>query len=261
MDMESNIVKFPFGASCKPRVSKGAPEERDDLRELVREEIENLRGIRPAAESPTARNARLRIDRKEAWRMAEAAVQYWRARLDVQAAIERAQRLGIPEGRSHPADDDSRQPMVEKWRAALVRQLLTPAPDANSVKWKQMKLASELDGYYALDVKPERIERSIADDLAFLAAHPTRRSNSEAMARSREFKEAMRQRIRDLAASRDLPDDEIKSVLRLKHQEIGAFAVKHSVSLAWLLEGAGPIFKKYSQQERDWSESETGDDK
>ena len=133
-----------------------------------------------------------------------------------------------------------------------MRQLLTPAPDANSVKWKQTTLASERKGYYALDVKPERIECAIAEDVAFLAAHPTkRRSNSEAMARSREFKEAMRQRIRELAASRDLPDDEIKSVLRLKHQEIGAFAIKHSVSLAWLLEGAGPIFKKYPQQERD----------
>lgn len=88
----------------------------------------------------------------------------------------------------------------------------------------------------------------IADDVAFLAAHPTRRSNSEAMARSRVFKEAMRQRIRELASSRNLPDDEIKAVLRLKHQEIGAFAIKHSVSLAWLLKGVGPIFKKYSEE-------------
>jgi hypothetical protein len=29
------------------------------------------------------------------------------------------------------------------------------------------------------DVKPERIERAIADDLAFLAAHPVRQSNRE----------------------------------------------------------------------------------
>jgi hypothetical protein len=58
----------------------------------------------------------------------------------------------------------------------------------------------------------------------------------------------MRQRIRDIAASRDLSDEEIKPVLRLKHQEIGAFAIKYSVSLTWLLEGAGPIFKKYSQE-------------
>jgi hypothetical protein len=50
----------------------------------------------------------------------------------------------------------------------------------------------------------------IADDEAFLAAHPTRRSNSKAMARSREFKDAMRQRIGDIAASRDLSDEEIR---------------------------------------------------
>jgi hypothetical protein len=132
-----------------------------------------------------------------------------------------------------------------------VKQLLTPAADAAAIAWKRAQLAGR--DFKQLPAKAERIERVIADDVAFLAAHPvrTRGSNSEAMARSRVFKEAMRQRIRELAASRNLPDDEIKSVLRLKHQEIGAFAIKHSVSLAWLLEGAGPIFKKYSQQELD----------
>ena len=47
-------------------------------------------------------------------------------------------------------------------------------------------------------VKSERIEGAIADDLAFLAAHPIRHNKSEAMARRREFKEAMRRRIRDV---------------------------------------------------------------
>jgi hypothetical protein len=69
----------------------------------------------------------------------------------------------------------------------------------------------------------------IADDEAFLAAHPTRRSNSEAIAHRREFKEAMRQRIRDIAASRDLSDEEIRPVLKLKHHEIGNFTEKHGV--------------------------------
>jgi hypothetical protein len=36
----------------------------------------------------------------------------------------------------------------------------------------------------------------------------------------------MRQRIRDIAASRDLSDEEIKPVLRLKHEEIGDFTEK-----------------------------------
>jgi hypothetical protein len=39
-----------------------------------------------------------------------------------------------------------------------------------------------------------------------------------------EFKEAMRRRIRDVAASRDLSDEEIKPALTLKHQEIARFS-------------------------------------
>ena len=65
--------------------------------------------------------------------------------------------------------------------------------------------------------------------------------SAEAKEQRRNFKEAMRRRIRDIAASRDLSDDEIKPVLRLKHREIGEFCRKHDVSLQWLLEGAGPM--------------------
>ena len=70
-----------------------------------------------------------------------------------------------------------------------------------------------------------------------------RRSNSEAWARQREFKEAMRQRIRDIAASRDLSDEEIKPVLKLKHHEIAEFTKKHGVNLEWPLGGEGRIFE------------------
>jgi hypothetical protein len=131
--------------------------------------------------------------------------------------------------------------LVDKWREAVVKQLLTPAPDGAAVTWKRAKLAGR--GFSRLPTKAERIERVISEDLAFLAAHPTRRSNSEAMARSREFKDAMRQRIREVAASRDLSDEEIKPVLRLKHQEIAEFTEKHGVNLGWLLEGNGRIFR------------------
>jgi hypothetical protein len=81
------------------------------------------------------------------------------------------------------------------------------------------------------------------DDLAFLAAHPVRRSNSEAIARRREFKDATRQRIRDIAASLDLSDEEIKPALKLKHHDIAEFTEKHVVNLDWLLGGGGQIFK------------------
>jgi hypothetical protein len=90
----------------------------------------------------------------------------------------------------------------------LMRQLLTAAPDAQAVAWKQAELAR--GQHRQSDVAPGRIEQAIAADKAWLAAHLTRRSNSEAMARSREFKEAMRRRIRGVAADRGLSDTEIK---------------------------------------------------
>jgi hypothetical protein len=71
-----------------------------------------------------------------------------------------------------------------------------------------------------------------------------RQTNTLAMARKREFKTAMRQRIKDVAASRDLPDDEIRSAMTCKHQAIGVFAKKHGVNLEWLIAGKGRIFKK-----------------
>jgi hypothetical protein len=196
----------------------------------------------PANLSITCRNSRLRDARKDAWLNANAKRSYWRERLDFESAVYYAQSRGIPEGQIHPkCDPQERNMIVATWRAALVDQLLTPAPDAASVKWKQAVLAKG-DHQYT-DVKSERIERAIADDLAFLAAHPVRRSNSEAWARRREFKEAMRQRIRDIAASRDLSDEEIEPVLKLKHHEIANFSEKHAVNVEWLPEGKGRIFE------------------
>ena len=128
--------------------------------------------------------------------------------------------------------------MVAKYREAIMAQLLTPAPTMREIEWKRATFKA-CDHEYT-DIKPERIERAIAEDVAWLAAHPTRRTNSEAMARSRKFKEAMRQRIREVAASRDLSDEEIKPALTLKHQEIARFSEQHGVSIHWLLEGRGP---------------------
>jgi len=175
------IVQFPYNASRRvhsrrPRKSKnGTPEERATLQEMVAEEID----ARPPAGSlsTTAKNGRIRQERREVWQMAEAATRYWRTLLDFQSAVSWAQQMGVPEGRDHPADpeDRDRQMNVEKYRAALVRQLLTPAWDVASVNWKQMALARGQHLYTG--VKSERIERAIADDLAFLAAHPVRQSN------------------------------------------------------------------------------------
>jgi len=89
-------------------------------------------------------NGKLREERKEIWRMAEAATRYWRLRLDFEDAVSFAQRLEIPEGSYHPVVNqaEDRMPMVRRWREALVKQLLTPAPDTRSVISKQAVLAS-----------------------------------------------------------------------------------------------------------------------
>jgi hypothetical protein len=126
----------------------------------------------------TAKNGKLREQRYKTWRMAEAATRYWRIRLDFDRAVSDAQRMEIPEGRNHPVDDSKDRQLLKCWREARVRQLLTPASHAAHVAWKQAALAGGQHQY--TDVKPERIERAIADDLAFLAAHPVRQSNRKA---------------------------------------------------------------------------------
>src|SRR5260221_10351767 len=111
----SNVVKFPFGVSRKARASKNdTPEERST------DAHESADARRPAESlSITAQNGRLRTERHEAWRMAEAATRYWRVRLDFEDAVSWAQRVEILEGSFHPAVDPGyRQPMVEKYRAA-----------------------------------------------------------------------------------------------------------------------------------------------
>jgi hypothetical protein len=152
-----------------------------EIRKMVREEI-SARGFddQPAdgSLSTTAENGRLRQERYEPWQMASAVTHYWKARLKFEDAISSVQRNGTPEGRSHPAvDPDDRFPPLDRYRAAHVKQLLTPAPDAAAVIWKQAALARGQHRF--TDVKSERIERAIADDLAFLAAHPVRRSNRQ----------------------------------------------------------------------------------
>jgi hypothetical protein len=230
---DGNVIVFPVGLSRKAFARKARASKKETAAPST---------LKVAAESlpVTASNGCLRKERREVWWMAEAAMRYWRTRLDFEEAVGWAQRIGIPEGRSHlTVEAAARIPLVREWREALVMQLLTPAWDANSVKWTQTTFASGQHTH--TDTNPKKIEQAIADDLAWLAAHPTRRSNSEAMAKRREFNEAMRRRIRDFAASRGLSAEEIKPALKLKHEEIARFSLTHGVNIGWLLEGTGPI--------------------
>jgi hypothetical protein len=120
---------------------------------------------------------RLRKQRYDMWRKADAATRYWHAMMDLQQAILIGQANGIVETSRHPMETfGNRDPLLENYRKALVEQLLTPAPIAAAVKWKQSALAQ--GQYKYTDVKKEQIEKAIADDLAFLAAHAPRRTRS-----------------------------------------------------------------------------------
>jgi hypothetical protein len=125
--------------------------------------------------STTGENKRLRDQRQVIWYKASATTRYWHARRKLQLAIWIGQDRGIPEGARHPPstlDDDG--VLLENYRIAQVKQLLTPAPTVALVNWKRAVLAK--GGIHLLPgVKKEQIEKAIADDLAFLAAHPFRR--------------------------------------------------------------------------------------
>jgi hypothetical protein len=139
-----------------------------------RVEIEQVQPGRDEGETITLRNKHLRDARKDAWREADAIRGYWKARLKMESAISGAQRHGVAEGDAHPPHNpDDRWPILANWRQAIVQQLLTPAPDTAAVAWKKAALA--VGQHEHTDVKTERIERAIASDLEFLAAHPTRR--------------------------------------------------------------------------------------
>ena len=50
----------------------------------------------------TAKNERLRSVRREAWRKADAATDFWRAYLTFTDQVSRARRMGMKEARAHP---------------------------------------------------------------------------------------------------------------------------------------------------------------
>jgi hypothetical protein len=159
----SEVIKFPEGGRGprdKLEHSRGASEAYQD-------------GPSPKTVPTSVRNSRLRKARDKIWRTRDAATRYWRTRLAFEHAISLAQTNGVPESYNHPDLEDCTPATVQSFRAALMLQVLTPAPEANSVKWKQAVLAGREHRYAGVPV--ELIERAIADDLAWLAAHPVQK--------------------------------------------------------------------------------------
>jgi hypothetical protein len=122
----------------------------------------------------TAENFRLRKERYDDWRQADAVMDYWRAVMKMKSAISRVQNYGTPEGDTHDfVTDETHGMLITKWRAAWARLMLTPAPCSRELNWKRDQIKGSKWQYNGLSAK--RIEQAIADDVEWLEAHPTRK--------------------------------------------------------------------------------------
>jgi hypothetical protein len=128
--------------------------------------------------SDTAGSKRLRSNRRDVWREADAVMEYWHAAMKMDTAVSRVQNFGTPEGDLHPVRDPKDYwTLIAKYREVWARLVLTPAPTAREITWKRAQLKAENHKYTGL--KPERIEQAIADDVEWLKAHPTRRPRDQ----------------------------------------------------------------------------------
>jgi hypothetical protein len=124
---------------------------------------------RPTGLTTTAKNQRLRSERREVWRKADATTHYWHTLLCFTDAVSRAKNHDVKEARTYTeTSHEGRWAIVNGYRDALGRQLLTPAPDMGTVNWKRRQSGDHLD------VDKADIAKAIAEDIAFLDAHPSR---------------------------------------------------------------------------------------
>src|ERR1700682_2739832 len=149
--MSADIIQFSAAARPAKRVDEIEASARAIVASNPQVSTEPVgRTGRPLPEplTETCKNQRLRNARREVWRDASALTSYWRARLDWDSALGSAQGRGIADAdRFPPANNGSRFSLVDTWRAALVKQLLLPAPDAGAVAWKWAQLRAETYRY------------------------------------------------------------------------------------------------------------------
>lgn len=123
----------------------------------------------------TGRNQRKRQSRRDAWQMAERLTHFRAARMDWESALTSAQMWGVEGASNYSEADVDRWMLVEQWRNALVSQMLTPAPDQAAINWKRGALRKGQWRYIA-DVTERQLHAAIDADVAWLAAHPSRKS-------------------------------------------------------------------------------------
>lgn len=153
----SNIIAADMEADCNTDVCEGKPRAK-------------------MATTTTAKNWRIRYELRQAWSKADAATDYWNALLKFHDAISIAVLRGLREAcaTEKAFGHESRNHALDMYREAVRRQIFTPAPDVAAVNWKRTHLKQAL----YVGAKKERMEQIIADDLAFLKAHPTRRDRA-----------------------------------------------------------------------------------
>jgi hypothetical protein len=172
------IIPFRLSTKVQDEITASARAMVASLPEKTpREARREAHQLLPAA-TETGRNHRMRLSRRDAWWQAERLTDYLRARMNWHSALSLAQSWNVPGANSYPRckDDDfeSRDADVSAWRVALVQQMLTPAPNVAAVNWKRIQLRD--NQYRYVDVKPERLQRAIDADIAWLEAHPSRKS-------------------------------------------------------------------------------------
>lgn len=128
----------------------------------------------------------MREQRKGPWHKARVTTQYWRERIDWCDALSATQYAAIKEAAGDKGDNhNDRNLLVQKWRDAVAAQLLTPAPDMGAITWKRGQLSDRQWRWTSATDK--QVERAIADDVAWLEQHPTKKSLlAAAQAKSRK---------------------------------------------------------------------------
>ena len=174
--MSAQIIQFSTlaEAAAEKRLSQGDQKGAlNRFRTARRAKREERLAIPRDQLTETAFNKHERDRLKDAWSAAEAARQYWRAKLDLEDAISRVRSHGLPEGRGEkeysPTDRDA---YLEAWRAALIVQMKTQAPDMLAIAWKKGQLSNYT--FRNADVQ-KQCQQIIAADEKWLKDHPTRR--------------------------------------------------------------------------------------
>jgi hypothetical protein len=96
----------------------------------------------PEPQTESCRNHRMRLGRRKAWTAARRVTDYWLARFEWHNQLSSAQDYDVADANSFPKskDGEGRFALVALWRDALVKQMLTPAPDVGAVNWKRAQL-------------------------------------------------------------------------------------------------------------------------